>query len=161
MARLLLLRHSKAGTPEGVLDRDRPLAPRGRRDAPRVGTWLAGCGRVPDEIWSSDAARTLETAELVRVGLAGSGAEAVPVQAFPDLYDTSAHQVLRLVAAADEATDVLLVVGHEPTMSQVAAALTGQAVDFRTSTVATVDLPEGWPSAAARTGTLVDVHNPR
>ncbi len=160
MALLLLMRHAKAATPDDVPDHDRPLAPRGRRDAPRVGTWLAGRPLVPDAIWCSDATRTRETTDLVREGLASAGADPVPAQAVPALYDTSAHQVLHLVAGAPPQVDVLLVVGHEPTMSEVAAALTGRVVDFRTSTVATIDLPGGWTSAATGAGTLLDVRTP-
>jgi len=37
--RLILLRHAKSDWPD-VPDRDRPLAKRGRRDAPRIGRWL-------------------------------------------------------------------------------------------------------------------------
>jgi phosphohistidine phosphatase len=160
MALLLLMRHAKAATPDGVPDHERPLAPRGRRDAPRIGTWLAGCRRVPDEIWCSDAVRTRETADLVREGLASAGAEAVPARAVAELYDTSAHQVLHLLAGAAASTRGLLVVGHEPTTSEVAAALTGVAVDFRTSTLATIDLPDGWASVGQGAGRLVDVHSP-
>ena len=36
---LMLLRHAKSDWPD-VPDRDRPLAKRGRRDAPVVGRWL-------------------------------------------------------------------------------------------------------------------------
>lgn len=160
MALLLLMRHAKAATPDDVLDHDRPLAPRGRRDAPRVGTWLAGRPLVPDAIWCSDATRTRETTDLVREGLASAGADPVPARAMPELYDTSAHQVVHLLAQAPPEVGVLLVVGHEPTTSEVTAALTGRGVDFRTSTLATIDLPDGWTSAAPGAGTLVDVHTP-
>lgn len=160
MALLLLLRHAKADTPEGVADHERPLAPRGRRDAPRVGTWLAGRGWVPDAIWCSDARRTRETTDLVREGLASHGADAVAADARPELYDTSAHQVLHLLAGADASTQALLLVGHEPTMSQVAAALTGQVPDFGTSTLAAIELPDGWATVAAGAGRLVEVHTP-
>lgn len=160
MALLLLLRHAKAATPEGVADHDRPLAPRGRRDAPRVGTWLAGRGWVPDAIWCSDARRTRETTDLVREGLASGGADPVAAQPFRELYDTSAHQVLHLLAGAGASTQALLLVGHEPTTSEVASALTGRVPDFRTSTLAAIELPDGWSSAGAGAGRLVEVHTP-
>lgn len=159
MALLLLLRHAKADTPEGVADHDRPLAPRGRRDAPRVGTWLAGRGWVPDAIWCSDARRTRETTDLVREGLAAAGVDPVAAQPLAELYDTSGHRVLHLLAGADPAVQTLLVIGHEPTTSEVAAALTGRVPDFRTSTLAAIEL-EDWASVAAGAGRLVEVHTP-
>ncbi|HEU0086865.1 MAG TPA: hypothetical protein VFQ77_04335 [Pseudonocardiaceae bacterium] len=42
---LILLRHAKSVWPQGVPDIERPLARRGRRDAPAVGQWLRR--RVP------------------------------------------------------------------------------------------------------------------
>ena len=41
--RLILLRHAKSDWPD-VPDRDRPLAKRGRRDAPKIGRWLRDHG---------------------------------------------------------------------------------------------------------------------
>ena len=41
--RLILLRHAKSDWPD-VPDRDRPLAKRGRRDAPNIGRWLRDHG---------------------------------------------------------------------------------------------------------------------
>ena len=38
---LLLLRHSKSDYPQGVADHERPLAPRGEREAALAGDWLA------------------------------------------------------------------------------------------------------------------------
>ena len=62
---LLLLRHAKSDYPDDVADHERPLAPRGVRDAPHTGTWLADAGRVPDLVLCSDALRTRQTYELV------------------------------------------------------------------------------------------------
>ena len=49
MPRLILMRHAKAAWPEDCQDHDRPLAERGREDAPRLGAWLAAQDLVPDE----------------------------------------------------------------------------------------------------------------
>ncbi|WP_431044796.1 SixA phosphatase family protein [Streptomyces sp. P1-3] len=61
---LVLLRHAKSAWPDGVDDQERPLAPRGRRDAPAAGRWLRDVGRVPDLAICSPARRTRETWEL-------------------------------------------------------------------------------------------------
>ena len=37
---LVLLRHAKSAYPDGVADHDRPLAPRGKREAGLAGDWL-------------------------------------------------------------------------------------------------------------------------
>ena len=62
--RLILLRHAKSDWPD-VPDRDRPLAKRGRRDAPKIGRWLREHGYLPDIVICSDARRTRQTWDRV------------------------------------------------------------------------------------------------
>ena len=70
MKRLLLLRHAKSAWPEGVEDHDRPLGDRGRRDAPRMGAYMASAGLQPGFALVSSARRTQETWALVEPALA-------------------------------------------------------------------------------------------
>lgn len=147
---LLVMRHAKAASPGGVVDHDRPLAARGRRDAPLVGGWLAEQGLVPDLVLCSDARRTRETAALV---VEGTGAD-VDVRAVADLYDSGVEAVLTVVSDVPDDVRRLLVVGHEPTSSQVTAALTGSAPAFPTAAVAVVALAGGWAGIAAGAGSL-------
>src|ERR1700761_7401164 len=70
MRRLLLLRHSKTERPEpGQRDRDRVLMPRGRTDAPLIGSYMARHRLIPDLVLVSPAKRTLETWELLEAAL--------------------------------------------------------------------------------------------
>src|ERR1700735_5163878 len=62
--RLILLRHAKSAWPDDVPDHDRPLAPRGRRDAPVAGRWLRQSDHVPDRVLCSTARRARETWQL-------------------------------------------------------------------------------------------------
>ncbi|MDQ2873477.1 MAG: histidine phosphatase family protein, partial [Actinomycetota bacterium] len=52
--RLVLVRHAKSAWPD-VPDHDRPLAGRGRRDAPGIGRWLVAAGCEPDLVLCSPA----------------------------------------------------------------------------------------------------------
>ena len=158
---LLVMRHAKAAWPDGVGDHDRPLAERGRRDAPQVGRWLGEQGLVPDLVLCSDARRTRETAALVLQGLAETGAVDVPVQPTADLYEASVESVLNVVAGVPEDIRRVLVVGHEPTSSQVTAVLTGSAPAFPTAAVAVVSLPCGWGDIGAGTGSLHAFRTPK
>ena len=65
MRRLMLLRHAKSNRPEGVADRERPLATRGREAAPVMGRCLADELLLPDLVLISPARRTQETWQLV------------------------------------------------------------------------------------------------
>ncbi|WP_443080564.1 SixA phosphatase family protein [Streptomyces sp. PTD5-9] len=76
--RLIVLRHAKSAWPEGVPDHERPLAGRGRRDAPAAGRRLYEAGYTPDLVVCSTARRTRETWDLAAAELLVRGAAAVP-----------------------------------------------------------------------------------
>ena len=65
--RLLLLRHAKSDwDTDAGSDIERPLAKRGRRDAPRIGEWLRERPELhPERVIASPAERARETAVLV------------------------------------------------------------------------------------------------
>jgi phosphohistidine phosphatase len=66
MKTLFLIRHAKSSWDDTALpDKDRPLANRGRRDAPKMGRRLAKREVKPDLILSSPARRALTTAEII------------------------------------------------------------------------------------------------
>ena len=75
---LWVVRHAKAvaDPPTGGADHDRPLAPRGRRDAEALGRRLAGDrlgldeADVPDVVLCSTARRTRQTADGLLAALA-------------------------------------------------------------------------------------------
>src|SRR5260370_41087711 len=67
----MLLRHAKSDWPD-VPDLDRPLAKRGRRDAPRIGRWLRDHGYLPEVVVCSAARRTRQTWKLVAPELGGA-----------------------------------------------------------------------------------------
>ena len=65
MARITLFRHAKAEKPAmQKSDFDRVLANRGRRNADRMGRFIAKNDLLPDMVIVSPAARTRETHEL-------------------------------------------------------------------------------------------------
>jgi phosphohistidine phosphatase len=159
--RLVLMRHAKAADPEGVDDHERPLAERGERDAPAAGRWLAEQGWAPDWAVCSDAVRTRQTAQLVLAGLVDAGEHVPDAEPLADLYDTSVHQVLHLLASAPEGVGTLLVVGHEPTTSEVVGVLTGERPRMPTSAVALLELGGGWASVGEGAARLVGFHTPK
>jgi len=120
MRTLYLLRHGKAeaGAPGGR-DYDRALAPRGERDAVRMGAHIAECEDPPSWFLCSPARRAAQTLERVRRALplaeAGEFRE--------DLYLASAEQIFERVCEVDDAVGSLLVVGHNPGLEQLAESL--------------------------------------
>ena len=118
--KLVLLRHAKSAWPD-LPDHERPLAGRGRRDAPVMGRWLRAAGHVPDQVLCSTARRARETWELAQPGLG-----AAPPVSFEDrVYGASAAQLLDLARHAPPAAKTLLIVGHDPGIPGLALLLAG------------------------------------
>ncbi|MGO8895802.1 MAG: SixA phosphatase family protein [Streptosporangiaceae bacterium] len=103
----MLVRHAEAAGP-GVPDHDRPLARRGRRDAPAVGRWLRDAHCVPDQVLCSTARRARETWQLAAVALGA----AVPVIFDHDIYDASPAGLIGIIRGAPAAAGTVVVVGH-------------------------------------------------
>jgi len=123
---LLLLRHAKSGWDDPSLaDFDRPLAMRGREAAPRIGEEMARRGWLPDLAIVSPAMRTRQTWALVAASL--------PRQ--PDvtyeraIYEAQLSNILDAVRAVPERVSTLLVVGHNPGLEELAAALAAPESD--------------------------------
>ncbi|MFD3542725.1 SixA phosphatase family protein [Streptomyces sp. NPDC058662] len=164
--RIALLRHAKADWPE-VSDHDRPLAERGRKDAPAVGLKLAETGIAFDLALCSTAARTRETWKLAVQELPHR-----PRTSYEErLYEASPGELVALLnETSDEVAD-LLVIGHNPGMHALADGLSGQAEGdtlarmtrsgFPTAALAVVSFTGSWKSLQLGAGTLVDFWTPK
>jgi phosphohistidine phosphatase len=159
MRRLLLLRHAKSDWSKGTPDLERPLAPRGREAAPRMGGYLKGEGLLPDLVLVSPAKRARETFEAVRPFLEDSRQVVEP-----RIYGASAGQLLAVVRDADPAARSLMMIGHNPGFEDLAKLLIGSGdryararlvEKYPTAGLAIVDFPdEDWAAAAPGTGRL-------
>jgi phosphohistidine phosphatase len=115
--RLLLLRHAKAvPATEPLADIDRPLAERGERDAARIGERLRRQRVQPELILTSPAARALRTAQLVAQAI-DYPREAIALDR--RLYLAEPAALVDVIAAQDAATETLLVVGHNPGLTEL------------------------------------------
>jgi phosphohistidine phosphatase len=161
---LVLLRHAKSAYPNGVADHDRPLASRGRREAGLAGDWLRAQLPTFDAVLCSTATRTRET-------LARTGIDA-PVHYDDRLYDASPGMVIAQINGVGDDVLVLLVVGHEPTMTQLALGLANPltlnagaaeriSVKFPTSAMAVLRLNGSWTDLELGSAQLADFHVPR
>lgn len=123
---LILWRHAEAEDGIGIADSERALTRKGRRQAERMAEWLrprlAGDWRV----LVSPAKRTLETVDPLGISFdvtaeVGTGADA--------------QRILRV--SGWPAGKKVLVVGHQPTLGNVAAELLGGSgdVSFRKGAV--------------------------
>jgi phosphohistidine phosphatase len=162
--RLVLLRHAKSDWPD-VADHERPLAKRGRRDAPVVGRWLGEAGLAPDAVVCSTALRARETWALVAGALAAGGLAAggergpgPAVRFEPRVYEATALGLLMLVREFEPRWRTVLVVGHNPGLAELTIGLTGSGPEpdaFPTAFAAVLELPGEWAAAETGAGRLL------
>jgi phosphohistidine phosphatase len=152
------MRHAKSDYPDGVADHDRPLAPRGIREAGLAGDWLRTHVAAIDAVLCSTATRARQTLEQTGVD--------APVRYSERLYGAAPGTMIEEINQTADDVGTLLVVGHEPTTSSLALILANRDTDpalverisakFPTSAIAVLAVPCAWkglePGRAALTG---------
>ncbi|WP_055587764.1 SixA phosphatase family protein [Peterkaempfera griseoplana] len=165
--RIIVLRHAKADWPS-VPDHERPLADRGRRDAPAAGRWLAGAGVNPELVLCSTALRTRETWKLVAHELPKRPRRTV----YEDrLYEASPGEIIAVIQETPDDVADLMLVGHNPGVQGLAEVLTAEAEGdtlvrlrrggFPTSAIAVLTFTGSWKAAEPGAATLVAFHSPQ
>lgn len=162
---IVLLRHAKADWPD-VADHDRPLADRGRADAPAVGEWLASRGVEPGLTLCSTAVRTRETWKLLAPHLPQRPRTVYEKR----LYEASPGEIIAVINDVPDEVQDLLVVAHNPGVQGVAETITanaeGDALErmqrngFPTSAVAVFRFEGPWKSVEPGCATLSEYWAP-
>lgn len=153
---LLLVRHAKSSWKNPELDDvDRPLNRRGQRDAPAMGHRIHERSLVPDLIVCSPAVRAITTAELMAETM-GCSDEILIVD---ELYAAAPRDVLEVVSLLPDHCVTAMVVGHNPTMTDLANRFTDEPIDnVPTCGVLTVETP-AW--SEIHQGRLLDFDYPK
>src|SRR4051794_37224809 len=133
MAPLLwMLRHGEAVPHESKPDHERELTPRGRAQSEAAGRALAALNEEFDACYTSPKVRALQTAELACQSL---NIEPIHADALADGF--SRADALALLEAHPEKK--ILVVGHEPSFSQVVYDFTSARIDFKKGGLAAIN----------------------
>jgi len=133
---LYLLRHAHAGNPAEWTgdDAQRPLSNKGRRQADRLGQFLAERGFAPDAIVSSPKLRARQTAERI------ADAIGIGISLDERLAQPLDLDVVGSIIDGMGGTSAVLV-GHDPDFSELAASLCGAAyLPLRKGALARIDL---------------------
>jgi phosphohistidine phosphatase len=159
MKTLLLLRHAKSSWDDSSIpDFDRPLAPRGNRDAPRMGKEFATRGPIPDLIISSTAQRARDTASLF---LQAAKIETQPLLE-EKIYGASTAELIALIRKFPDTARSALMVGHNPGFEELIARLTKSRKAVPTCSLARIDFDAAsWGDVEDRSGNLVWQLNPK
>ena len=153
---LVLLRHAKADRPNGVADIDRPLTERGHADSALAGAWLMKNEYVPDLVLASPSRRTRQTWHSVSVALARAASPTVRYER--EIYGGGATDLITLLRAVEPAYRTVMVVGHNPTVSQLSELLdpsgNSDSDGLRTCGIAIHEVPSDWSALTTAPRTL-------
>jgi phosphohistidine phosphatase len=157
-----LVRHAKAIAEHrhDQRDFDRPLADRGSADAIHMGRRFAVRAARPDLMVSSTAMRALQTAQAIADAIGRTTASIVTRD---DLYLASARTLLEIVRETEASVVHLLLVGHNPGMSDLWGRLSNErAPSLPTCGIVRLELPRGsWRDTADGDAILLDFDHPR
>jgi phosphohistidine phosphatase len=153
---LALLRHAKSDWSGHEADVDRPLAARGRRQAPEAGRWLAATLHPLDLAVVSPAARARSTWDLASAEL-----DPPPRMRVDDrVYAASADELLEVVRDLPEGTASVVLVGHNPGLEDLVGLLTGEWVRMPTSGLAVIGITGTWSAVEISPCTLLAAGRP-
>jgi phosphohistidine phosphatase len=125
---LILVRHAHTHDPvPGQDDHDRELTPEGRIAAIKSAEWLHEQGIAPKKIVASSAKRTQATAAALAKVLLGNSAR---FEAENVLFRASETEVLDFIHENFHQEDSLLIVGHNPTVTQLAIRLGATSISY-------------------------------
>ena len=164
MPELALLRHAKSDWTGALPDPERPLNARGRRDAGRIGHWLAESGWKPDLILASPARRVRETLAGLR---AETGWPEALIRWENALYLASERSLAEYLGQLPDERRRVLLVGHNPGLERLLLWLAGQPPQpqdngklFTTANLALMELPS-WQRLEPRGARLIAFVRPK
>jgi len=163
---LLVLRHAKsAWNTDARTDYDRPLSKRGRRDAPRVGRFLASRGLAPDYVVSSPALRARQTVIAVCEPL-GIGEEAIHWD--DRIYHAATGHLMDVLSECPEDAARVMIAGHNPGLEMLVQTLSKRRIpmpdDYKlmpTAAVAHLEIPGRWKDLDGGTAELISLTRAR
>lgn len=156
----MLLRHAKSDwKEEGLIDIERPLSSRGKKNAAKLGKWLESHNLMPDLIICSPAQRAQQTLKRI---CSECSANSIIVD---ELYLADYKQLLKVLAETPNAERVMLI-GHNPGLEDLLHMLTNgngeQTVQlFPTCALAHLVLPDDWKNIQAESAKLQQFITPK
>lgn len=142
MKTILLMRHAKSSWDEQFKeDRDRPLSKRGRKNAGQIAKLLKEQKLIPGLILSSSAVRARQTANILVDMLNYQG----DISFRNKLYMAEAETYVEEIQCLNDESNMILVIGHNPSLDNLLQMLTGKEETLTTASVAKLMVPiESW-----------------
>ena len=131
MKKITLLRHGDSLFQDSsVNDWSRPLSPEGEKDGHNVAKFIKDCHPLPSKIISSNARRTIET---VKILLEKNKWDSEILNVDKELYLASANLLTEKIQSQSESINDLIIVGHNPGLSELSSSLLKQSIYLTTS----------------------------
>jgi phosphohistidine phosphatase len=156
-----LVRHAKSSQAnDGERDFDRPLNDRGYTDAPLMAKVLIKRKIKPELILASDAKRTSETAQILAKEL---DIENSLINYSNKLYLSSVKDYIKKIRKTDSDIKELMVIGHNPVVTELANELTGSFIDnMPTSGVVSIHFKDdSWKAVGTIKGKMAHFDFPK
>ncbi|MCK4709917.1 MAG: histidine phosphatase family protein, partial [Gammaproteobacteria bacterium] len=122
---LLVFRHAKSGW-EASSDHERTLTERGQQQALFMGDLLKEKNITPDFILCSSAVRARMTMDLAM----STGEWECDSNITEALYNTTVENTLQIIKQLSDQDKVVMLIGHEPTWSELTTCLTSESASF-------------------------------
>jgi len=161
MKTLYLSRHAKSSwNNANMSDHARPLNERGEKDAPRMGKRLRKRNPQPQIIISSSAVRAETTATILAEAIDYPISE---IKIDERLYGAEPKHVISIIRELDDAIDCVMLVGHNPTFTDLINALSvSQIENVPTCGMAVLRFPtDTWSKIGQVQGELLDFDYPK
>lgn len=161
---LLILRHGKSARSADTEDFYRPLKGSGKRDAQRVGVWLARQQLLPDYVISSPAERALLTAQEACKAM---GLYVGRIRRDKRLYAADLKTLLDVLGECPDASRRAMLVGHNPGLRDLLGYMVNAEVPvgddgelLPTAAVARLRMPDRWSDLAKGCASLIALRRP-
>ena len=162
---LYIFRHAKSDWDSGASsDFERPLANRGKKDAPVMGKWMKRQNLLPDYIVSSPAKRAKQTVKAVIKEL---GVSENKIHFNETIYMASVQTLLQVLAGVPQEAERVMIVGHNPGLDELllylvnAPPMTDSGKLMTTACLALVALPPDWSHLPKHCGVLTNITRPK
>jgi phosphohistidine phosphatase len=156
---LFLLRHAKARSiASGMTDFERSLHDDGKRAAELVGEFLNSKDVELDLVLSSPALRARETVEAVLKAARLN----VDINYDARIYEGGLAQLLEMISQIGEEKDIVMLVGHNPSLEELLQTLTGEVRKMSAGAIANIAFgATEWSKALEEKGKLDWLVNPK
>ena len=116
MKEIILVRHGKSSWELDVTDKNRPLKPRGVRDAKVVADAFVKKGDNPNKIFSSPANRALSTCKIFSSILGFSESS---IHVIDELYDFGGNNVVNFIKKLPNDYNNVMIFGHNHAFTSI------------------------------------------